>query len=165
MSFSNLPTRTSSSFDNPDYVHMKSLSDMCKQIILWATAADAQIQILLAKRAPDMRMRDRVPDHPGYGPSPPTRNDPCPREGPKNPCDEISLEGVATIVAPLPTSKAKLWEMAVNLGIPTSLLATKEYLNDKARPSLDGIKRTQGLINQVLDKIAGGEDPSDLWVK
>ena len=65
----------------------------------------------------------------------------------------------------LPTSKAELWEMAVNLGIPVTLLETSEYLNDKARPTLVGITRTQSMINKVLDKISNGEDPSDLWVE
>lgn len=174
MSLSNLPTRPSSTFDNPDFVHLKSLSDMCKQVILWATAADAQIQILLAKRAPDMRMRDRARDqrdNPGYMPTPPiphpVSSDPWPYEGPRNPCGEISLETIeGTIKAPpMPTSKVELHKMALALGIPVSILASKDYLNDKARPSVVGIKRTQDLINKVLDKIADGEDPSELWVE
>ena len=124
--------------DNPDFVHLKSLSDMCKQIILWATAADAQIQVLLAKRAPNMT---RVPP-------------------PLNPCGEISL---ASEVTPLPTNKAELHAMAVSLGIPETLLSTKDYLNGNVRPTVDGIKQTQDLIGRVLDKIAVGEDPSNLW--
>jgi hypothetical protein len=144
MSISNLPVRSTGSFDNPDFVHLKSLSDMCKQIILWATAADAQIQVLLAKRAPNMSRR------------------------PENPCGEDVLVNIGTTKleskAPsMPTSKVDLMTLALSLGIPATLLATKDYLNDKARPSLEGIKRTQDLINQVLDKIAGGHDPSGMW--
>lgn len=166
MSLTNLPTRPSSSFDNPDFVHLKSLSDMCKQIILWATAADAQIQILLAKRAPNMHVRPdgRIPVGTFVDPPIPT---PPLAPGQSNPCGEIPL-GTATPCVlqppPLPTSKVELHKMAVSLGIPAALLATKDYLNDKARPTMVGITRTQDLINKVLDKIAAGADPSELWV-
>lgn len=147
MSLSNLPTRPSSSFDNPDFVHLKSLSDMCKQIALWATAADAQIQILLAKRAPVMKLSEpRLPDHQ--------------IESAKDAPSDSQVKPSS-----LPTSKAELWDMATNLGVPPEVLSTKDYLNDKSRPTLEGTKRTQDLINKVLDKIALGEDPSDLWVK
>lgn len=54
-------TMNIASLDNPDYVHLKSLSDMLKQVVTWARAADAQVQILLAKRAPVMAPPMNVP--------------------------------------------------------------------------------------------------------
>jgi len=136
------------SFDNPDYFHLKSLSDMLKNVTLWAQAADAQVQILLAKRAPMIRVGLAHPPEPSS-------------------CDDDSqskgMTSPSTQATNLPTTKSKLYTMAESLGIPETLLATRDYLNGSSKPTSDGIKRTRDLISKVLDKIAMGEDPSELW--
>ena len=177
MTFPTQPRPAPASFDNPDFIHLKSLSDMAKQIILWATALDAQCQILIAKRAPildlprpssrwDVEQRDGHPrpdrDNPGYLPTPPRA--PKPSTG-GNPCDEISLEssGTCSIKAP-PATKASLRKTALALGVPEALVDSPDYLGTKGRPSVVGLNKTQKLINDALDKIASGENPASLWM-
>ena len=155
-----MPSRTPG-FDNPDYVHLKSLSDLLKNIVLWAQAADAQCQILLAKRAPVLNLP--------RPPAPLIEAAPAPSD----PAPVVEEEAVAArVVEPLvatapkedPFSKGVLWRKATSLGIPESVLEKPDYLGTKGRPSLTGMIKTKKLIDDAMEKIVVGEDPSVLWV-
>ena len=129
-----------SSFDNPDYVHLKSLSDMMKQIILWATAADAQAQILLAKKAPQLAL-----------PTASAPLAPATREIETNPT-KIGL-----------VRKDELRARALTLGVPADFIDLPEYLNGNRRPTLVGIRNTQLLLDAILECVIEGKSANHLW--
>ena len=149
-----------SSFDNPDYIHLRSLSDMLKNVVLWATAADAQVQILLAKRAPVMN---------DFGMHrPPVRTEPG-----GNPCGEVFLRHesgapllhIPPLVDPtaFPTTKKELRKLALAMGIPEVIIDGQQYLNGKSRPSLVGIVATQSLLAMTKQWISEGKNPAEIW--
>jgi hypothetical protein len=111
---------------------------MLKNTILWAQAADAQCQILLAKRAPVMTVA-----------SPP---------------DSIPVTvPVQVPPAPKTLAKADVRALALSLGIPGTLIDDHRYLNGKSKPTTLGTFATMELIDKVKDHVAAGKDPSSLW--
>lgn len=162
-----MPSRTPG-FDNPDYVHLKSLSDMLKNIVLWAQAADAQCQILMAKRAPVLNLRPASKPEPcgevALKTAEPTALADVPPPPPVDPDKDVHVTATApTIAKENPLSKGDLWKRATAIGIPESVLESPDYLGTKGRPSLTGMIKTKKLVDDAMDKIVMGEDPSVLW--
>lgn len=167
-------------FDNPDYLHLKSLSDMLKNTILWATAADAQVQVLLAKRAPVLAAR--IPSGVSIPEALVAASVPETVHLVQQPAAPASTVGTFRIVNGVPVSmhkdlkiikerktsdlppKSEVGPAALAVGIPQAVLDKPDYLNGKHKPSQDGIKKTLALIEHAKAEIAKGNDPCFLWV-
>lgn len=131
---------------NTDTVHLMALNDQLQQMMLWATAAQKTVQVLLAKRAPE-----------------------------PEPVADVSIAAVpaapqAPVVGRSPVStssgkvaKAELMRQGLTLGIPEDVLNRKQYLNGGSRPTEEGYRNTVALLHEVKSRKEGGKDLSGLW--
>ena len=166
MTFGSTPPKNAPSTSmNPDTVHLMALNDQVSQLINWATAVQATVRVLLAKRigAPEV-----APVGPLSAMTTPQAASPSP----------VVTPVVTPVVAPMAVpavrfgmppsadnepSKASFLRQTRDLGIPDSVVAGPNYLNHPHRPSNEGFAKTQALIDKVKEMKAAGEDPSTLW--
>ena len=126
---------------NTDTVHLMALNDQLAQMRLWATAAQATVQVLLAKRAQE------IPEAVELAPS--------------RTVVPTTLPSVSTPTGKI--SKADLLQQGEVLGVPKEFLTRKEYLNEHGRPSEEGVQKTLELFEKIKGIKAAGQDPSGLW--
>lgn len=143
---------------NTDTVYLMALNDQLTQTMIWATAARATVQVMLAKRAPE----------PAPEPVPVVAAPPVaaplfvPPTAPASPA-VAQFSAAPYPPAPGKRSKGTLVLEAGIYGIPQSVVLGASYLNHPNRPTDAGLTNTVNLISAVKALREKGEDPSHLW--